>query len=232
MHSVAEQVLITWQARRIIPSRFPPISLFERVLDPVEYDAAFYIESLTNDRLRDEVGELSLVPAQDRISGPGATPVMASFTHIGNPSRFTDGSYGVYYAANDSQTAIAETAYHRAVFLAATQEPDTTIYMREYVGDIIMPMWDITSSQYENLHNPDDYRQSQAFAINQRGKGEAGLLYNSVRNLGGLCVAAFKPCAMSPVTQAAHYEYQYSASLRKIKHVLHVSEIAGFSVGL
>ncbi len=37
--------------------------------------------------------------------------VMAPFTHL-NPkgSRFSDGSYGVYYAAKRLSTAIAETA--------------------------------------------------------------------------------------------------------------------------
>lgn len=49
--------------------------------------------------------------------------------------RFSDGSYGVYYAANSSKAAIAETTYHRAQFYRATNEPDTRIYMREYVGN-------------------------------------------------------------------------------------------------
>ena len=43
---------------RIIPSRFPPISLFEDIADPADLEAVFRVESLTNDRLREEVGEL------------------------------------------------------------------------------------------------------------------------------------------------------------------------------
>ena len=43
----------------------------------------FYIEGLINDRLRDEAGDITLVDAGDRISGPGSSPVMAAFTHIG-----------------------------------------------------------------------------------------------------------------------------------------------------
>lgn len=220
-------VKLDWQVRRIIPSRFPPISLFERVLDAAEYEAAFYIESLTNDRLRDEVGDLSLVAPEDRIAGPGSSPIMAAFTHIGHPSRFTDGSFGVYYGASDSKTAIAETAYHRAIFLSATNEPDTSIYMREYVGDVVMPVMDITPSNFDNLHHPDDYSASQAFGRHHRQNSLSGFLYKSVRKQGGLCIAAFKPCTMGPVVQSAHYEYTYSASLRAIKHVLHVSEVAG-----
>src|SRR3546814_1205967 len=55
---------------RIIPSRFPPIGLFEKVADPDDLEAVFQIEAMTNDRLRDEVGVLALVPPDDRVSGP------------------------------------------------------------------------------------------------------------------------------------------------------------------
>jgi hypothetical protein len=102
---------ITWlPSWRIIPSRFPPIQLFERVTDPADLEAILAVESLTNPRLRDEVGEINLVPQEDRVSGPGASIIMAAFTHL-NPqgSRFSDGTYGVFYAARDMDTAIAET---------------------------------------------------------------------------------------------------------------------------
>ena len=46
---------------------------------------------------------------------------MAAFTHL-NPegSRFSDGSWGVFYAAHSVATAVEETVYHRERFLAAT----------------------------------------------------------------------------------------------------------------
>ena len=45
---------VEWKgAVRIIRSAFPPIDLFERVADPVDWDALHAIESLTNPRLRD-----------------------------------------------------------------------------------------------------------------------------------------------------------------------------------
>ena len=49
--------LVTWlPCWRIIPSRFPPIDLFERVADPVDLETIVALESLTNDRIRDAVG--------------------------------------------------------------------------------------------------------------------------------------------------------------------------------
>ena len=109
---------------RIVPSRFPPVGLFDAVADPADLEAVFQIEAMTNDRLRDEVGDITLVPPDDRVSGPGTTPIMAAFTHL-NPEgdRFTDGSYGVFYASLTVETAVAETSHHRIRFLAATDEP-------------------------------------------------------------------------------------------------------------
>jgi hypothetical protein len=66
---------IQWQpCYRIVPSRFPPIALFENVADPADLDAVFAIEAMTNDRLRQDAGELALAPPEDRVSGPGSTP--------------------------------------------------------------------------------------------------------------------------------------------------------------
>ena len=76
---------VRWQpCYRIVASRFPPISLFEDVADPADLEAVYAIEAMTNDRLRQEVGDISLVPVEDRVVGPGSTPIMAAFTHL-NP---------------------------------------------------------------------------------------------------------------------------------------------------
>ena len=106
------EAAVDWaQAWRIIASRFPPIHLFERVSpNPAVWEALIELEELTNPRVRDQVGQISLVPPERRISGVNASWVMASFTHV-NPkgSRFSDGTYGVYYAADSLQTAIARS---------------------------------------------------------------------------------------------------------------------------
>ena len=77
---------VDWaQAWRIIASRFPPIHLFERVSpNPAVWEALIELEELTNPRVRDQVGQISLVPPERRISGVNASWVMASFTHV-NP---------------------------------------------------------------------------------------------------------------------------------------------------
>lgn len=214
-----------WKSlHRLVPSHFPPIQLFESVVEPDELEIAFAIESLTNDRLQDQAGNLSIVPSEERISGPGSSPVMAAFTHINIPSRFTDGSFGVYYGAREIVTALAETIHHREIFLSATEEPDTEITMREYVGKVALPMLDIRAHSFENLHHPDSYVASQQFAAQRREEGCNGLLYNSVRHAGGACVAAFKPKAVTIPQQGRHYRYVWSGKHQRITDYFVVSD--------
>src|SRR2546423_8512862 len=85
---------------RVTPSRYPTIHLFERVADPADWEALYWIESLTNPRLRDEVGDIELVPPDERAFGPGGSVIMAPFTHLDPAgSRFADGTFGAFYAA-------------------------------------------------------------------------------------------------------------------------------------
>lgn len=84
-------------------------------------------------------------------------------THIGMPTRFSDGTYGVYYCASSLQAAVAETSYHRAEFLAATREDSMELTMRVYVNRIVKPLHDIRQG-FDALHDPDTstYPQAQA----------------------------------------------------------------------
>lgn len=205
-----EEVEPGWDNQyRIIPSKFPPINFFEDMADPALMDAVFYIESLTNERLRQEVGEISIVPVEDRISGPGSTPVMAAFTHIGFDSRFSDGTFGVYYAANNQETAISETSYHRAKFMGYTNEDPGEIDMRVYIGEVLQPMHDIRSPTYDYLHAPDDWKPSQVFGLEMKQSNSWGLVYRSVRHSEGECIAALRPPAVSIPRQGPHLSYYW-----------------------
>lgn len=214
------------RAYRIVNSSFPPIALFEDVLDPEDLEIAYALEALTNDRLIAQAGVLDRVRPEDRLSGPGSTPVMAAFTHIGKSSRFTDGTFGVYYGASSQAAAIAETCYHQERFLATTNEADLELTMRTYVNRVVKPLHDIRHD-YPNLHNPDPdaYGPSQAFARQLREAQSWGLLYNSVRLAGHECVAAFRPPAVSIPKQGKHLRYVWSASQRRISFVLEISQV-------
>jgi len=199
---------------RIIPSEYPPINFFEQLVDPELMDELYYLESLTNDRLRDAVGDIALVSTEDRITGPGVSPIMATFTHVNldSPSRFSDGSYGVYYASKRLETAIEETKYHRARFLAYTNEDAGEVSMRVYIGKVIKPMHDLRGSDYEHLHNPVDWSPSQAMGQEMKTINSWGIVYRSVRDAGEECIAALRPPAVSIPQQGPHLSYVWDGS--------------------
>ncbi|MFI4956952.1 MAG: RES family NAD+ phosphorylase [Gammaproteobacteria bacterium] len=192
------------RTHRLIPSRFPPVSLFEWAETPEELAALAALESLTNDRL----GDLSLVPEEDWVLGPGSTVIMAAFTHPG-PSRFTNGSFGVYYAADTLDTAIAETVYHRERFLNASNEGPTFIQMREYIAQVQQPLEKLDVENHVHLLNPDAnaYQISQDFGLEKRNEKIWGLHYPSVRKKDAHCVAIFRPPALTMPLQGCHLEY-------------------------
>lgn len=206
---------VNWRpSYRLIPSRFPPRGLFDRVSNPADLEDAIAVESLTNDRLRDEVGDITLVPREERMVGPGSTPIMAAFTHV-NPrgSRFADSTYGVFYAGASLATAVRETVYHRERFLNDSRYPPLTLEMREYRVDVSGLFRDLRgSSATAPLLDPQSYAASQSFGAAERQAGGDGIVYPSVRDPGGECVAVFRPRALSPARQGGHYGYLWDGS--------------------
>ena len=195
---------------RIIPSRFPPIQLFERVADPADLEAIIALEAMTNPRQRDEIGDIQLVPPEERIAGPGTSIIMAAFTHL-NPagSRFSDGSYGVYYAGMTLETAIKETTHHREAFMRATNQPRMELDQRVYIADLDAALHDIRGRRGElpGLYDAESYGAAQSFARALREAGSSGVVYDSVRHEGGECAAVFRPRALSHCRQEKHLCY-------------------------
>lgn len=199
---------LAWRpCHRLIPSRFPTVGLYDRVADPADLDVVFAIESLTNPRLRQEAGQIHLVPAGQRVTGAGASLIMAAFTHL-NPlgSRFSDGRWGVYYAADSLMTAVAEVSHHRALFMTRTQEPAIDLDMRWIKADLKGRLHDlrVRGEAPPAVLDPDDYTAGQALARRLRDDGSAGIVYPSVRRAEGQCAAVFRPTALSRARAAGH----------------------------
>lgn len=200
------RIYLNAETYRIIPSHFPPISLFENLLDPDELEAAYALESLTNARLQDEAGHILLVEKDDRVVGQGSTPIMAAFTHIGISSRFTAGDYGVYYAGLELETAVAESVFSRARFLAATDQYPQTITMRCYKCSVDAELVDARLN--DAVHHPDSFLAGQQLGQQLKQNNEYGVLYQSVRHTGGECVAILRPKALvPPAVQTAHFQF-------------------------
>ena len=209
---------VQWKATyRLVPSRFPPIELFERIAPREDFDLLYKLEEMTNPRIRDETGNIQLVPPQRRVTGPGASIVMAPFTHCSTsrPSRFTDGSFGIYYAGRSFNTALLEVTFHMGRFHAATNDPPLTDTYRSYKGAINREMNDIRGDGHAHLLSPDvaDYARPQAFAKVLRNAGSNGIVYPSVRHAGGQCIAAFWPNVVAIPMQDRHVQMKWDGKV-------------------
>ena len=219
---------VLWRnAVRIIPSMFPPINLFERVTSPEDLEAVQAIESAYNPRLRDAAGDLSLVPREERVVGPGAGYVMAAFTHVSpEGSRFSNGTYGVFYAAQREAVAIAETRYHRERFMRATKEARCELDMRVLGVTVKASLHDLRGMReiMPDVYRLDDYTASQLLGGALRAGGSNGVVYDSVRHDGGKCVGVFRPRLLSQCRDRKHLRYVWDGN--RITDVFEVRRLA------
>jgi hypothetical protein len=194
---------------RIIRTIYPPVDLFEDIADPADWELLAAAEAKLNPRIRDEVGNLALVPVHHRIAGPTASIAMGAFTHVSldRPSRFSDGSYGVWYCGDRVEVALAETAHHFQRFMRATLEPPADADFRLLTcaagGRVALSPAACLA--------PDDWAPGQMFGRQVRAKGLDSVLYPSVRYPAGQAAAIFWPnCLTLPITQNQQFRYRWN----------------------
>jgi hypothetical protein len=199
-------------ARRIIRSLHPPIDLFEDIADPADWPLLISAEQKTNPRLMQTIGNLDLVPPKRRVSGLGASYLMAPFTHasLDRPSRFSDGSYGVLYVAAAFETALFETIHHHARFMSRTAEPPGwTSEFRELVMDVGARLRDLRGEGGHPALDPDDYGDAQALGRTVRASGEVGIVYPSRRHVSGECAGLLYPDLATAPVLGRHLSYHW-----------------------
>jgi hypothetical protein len=138
---------------------------------------------------------------------------MAPFTHRNpNGSRFSDGSYGVYYAGAALETAISETAYHFARIAGDSNDPPRREPMRVLLGAADCTLHDIATLPNAVVRaclDPASYAASRLLGARLRGAGSDGLHYPSVRHKGGQCIAVFWPNVVGIPIQERHLQYEW-----------------------
>jgi RES domain-containing protein len=213
--------VIRWAtSHRVIRTIYPPIHLFEDIADPADWELLVSAEAKTNPRIRDDVGNLALVPTARRVSGPGASLVMGAFTHASpdRPGRFSDGGYGVWYCGDRFEVALAETAHHFERFMRATAEPPGEADFRELVCGV---HGSVAAGSDPAVLIPEDWRAGQALGRAVRDAGGDGVLYPSVRYPRGMALALFWPdCIELPVVQARQFRYGWDGD-RMHKYIVH-----------
>jgi|SRR5579872_2809028 len=197
---------------RIIAHRRNREPLAERLPSVVDRAALHEIEALTNPRIQQHYAARKKVRPEDIEGGDQNEMVIASFAYSG-ASRFTDGSYGIYYACLEFDTAIAESAYHTERFLSYTDTRPLYLHKRVLTAQLNGTYDDLRAlSPAEPVYDPDPqrYAAAQAYARGVYASNECdGITYNSVRATGGTCVAVFRPRLISGCETAGFLLYAY-----------------------
>ncbi len=201
---------------RLIPSRYPSVGILDQVASPADLNAIIELETWTNDRISTEIGTLHRIPQEEWVLGkPMASVVMAAFCHPRREGgRFNGGDRGAWYAGRSLQTAHAEVIYHRTEELEEIGVFDTFVQVRAYLADFHGPFADIRERRaaFERLYDPKSYAASQAFARGLLNSGGNGIVYRSVRDARGECIACFRPKLVKNVRVGPHFEYRWNGS--------------------
>jgi len=204
---------------RLIPSRFPPIGLFDTVATAADLPAVMELAGWTNDRLVSE--RLARLPEAEWVYGrPNSSVVMAAFLHVpAGGMRFNGPEIGAWYAAAALATAAVEVAHHLRREAAARGEPTLTRTYRSYLASLAGDYLDIRGEQSSrpDIYASDRYAASQKLGEFVRASGGAGVIYDSLRHAGGINAVAHRPRNVLDVAQADHYGLTVEAATSRIE---------------
>lgn len=204
---------------RLIPSRFPPIGLFDTVATAADLEAVMELAGWTNDRLL--TGRLQRLPREEWVFGrPNSSIVMASFLHVApGGMRFNGPELGAWYAAARLVTSVVEVAHHMRREAVATQQDGLSRTFRVYTAKLEEDFVDICGRQasMREVYDPVSYAASQKFGEEMREKGEFGILFDSLRHAGGINAVALRPSRIAEVVQGDHYEITVERASTRIE---------------
>lgn len=202
---------VTWSPSwRIIPSRFPPIDLFERIAPQTDWALLNDVETLTNDRVRLEEGKAALVRLEDRQTGPGSSLIMAPFSHPDpNGDHFSDGTFGISYAHQTFEGALARAIKNREDFLRKTNQKPISLQMRVLNTDINGKLHDLRGKAANDVR---DITAARDLCRALRAEGSYGLIYEDPSPEIGITIAALRPTILKNCRQERHLTLKWDGS--------------------
>lgn len=130
-------------------------------------------------------------------------------------SRFTDGSYGVWYGSRDVETTVAETVYHfvRELRRRGWHEHDQPIVRERCVKTALVDavLFDLRGKERDHpaLVDPDSYAFTHQVGRAVHDGHHPGLLAPSARRPGGVNVDVFSPDYLSNPRDCCYLTYRF-----------------------
>ena len=201
---------------RLIPTQFAEggSSVLTRLTDDLKtLEGIFELDHATNDRLLAESRLSPGIDERELVFGiPSYRVINAAFCHPSpTGSRFNSPDRGAWYASFELESAQAEVAYHRQLWLRETawEEEDTADYL-DYLADFRAEFHDLRASkEYADCLSPTSYVASQLLAAQLLELGSAGIVYPCVRRRDGTCIACFRPVLVTNVRKGRTFTFVF-----------------------
>ena len=115
-------------------------------------------------------------------------------------SRFTDGTFPVFYASLESETAESEARHHLAIRLAEKPASSSTSYYVKFRCSFHGEVKDIRKMQddWPGLVHKDGYKFCNSLGVEATMAGLDGLVVPSARRRGGTNVPVFSRASLHP----------------------------------
>ncbi len=210
---------------RLIPTAYATESVLESlslpanvISDLTELDAA------TNERkVAERGGNAAISPGELLYGVPEAHIVNAAFTHPGpHGGRFNDSRRGAWYAGIELETSIDEVVFHKRRFLKESRISERISFdYADFLADFSGQFHFLDDSEREQCLQPGPipqcYGPSQALANSLLYSGSSGIVYPSVRRLGGTCIACFRPALVFHPRRAKFHSIIVAAGDEKVE---------------
>lgn len=193
-----------------IVAAVPAVALLNRLYGK---DAPVALAALvaTDPVLQRQLGGVHLVHPTDWPTSPGAGWILAPFVRapgLDNASRFSDGSYGLWYGADRTTTAQAEVGHHLSTFLARSRAvaDDLPRTILRATPDPSRPVVDLRApgAAPAGVLDPSSYAASRPFGAACRAADLWGLVWPSVRRSGSTCVGVLRPPVLAACSEVGN----------------------------
>lgn len=137
-------------------------------------------------------------------------------------SRFSDGSFGVWYGSDAVETTVYETAFHwLRGFLADADLESESVVIRRQIFSVscragILDFRPAVTSYPQLLHKTD-YSVAQGVGSRLHREGHPGLVSFSVRHSGGLNYALLNPAVLSEPRHHSSLAYRLQNGIIEVE---------------
>ena len=211
-------LLRKYDLHRLIPSKFAEDE--DSVLTSISDDSShledlFELDNATSQRLLAESDRLPGIGMDELVFGiPNFRAINAAFAYPRpEGSRFNGPDRGAWYCSFKLETALTEVIFHKNVEYSEINYFYDSVSYQLYLADFSSEFHDVRQLPDRAKYlDPSSYQESQLLASQLLDSGSLGIIYPSVRNVGGTNLVCFRPALVGDVRKTDKFDFVWSGN--------------------